>query len=94
MKNRVQLVFAAAILTVGLLTLGACTALTTLPDNKLRDTAGSVVGKPMEKVSNVRYVDDRAFYKAYASDGTVYNCQLSVLFGTTSQHQKCDIAKD
>lgn len=70
--------------------LAGCTGMTTLPDSKLQETASAVVGKPMKSVSEVRYVDDRAFYNANATDGTVYACQLSVLFGMTSQHQQCD----
>lgn len=70
--------------------LVGCTTMTTLPDSKLQETAGAVTGKTITSVSNVRHADDMSYFDANASDGTVYACSLQVLFGTTSQHQKCD----
>lgn len=67
-----------------------CTAMTTLPQSKLQETASAVIGKSVTSVSNVRSVDDAQFFDAKAADGTVYACSLKVVFGLTSQHQKCD----
>lgn len=71
------------------LALGGCAAMTTLSDDKLVETASAVTGKSISKVTNVRNVDDEEYFDAVATDGTVYACQLQVLFGTTSQHQQC-----
>jgi hypothetical protein len=70
--------------------LAGCTAMTTLPTEKLTETASAVIGKPVKAVSNVRSVGDTQFFDAQVADGKTYSCSLSVLFGVTSQHQKCD----
>ena len=76
--------------TLAVALLGGCTALTTLPESKLQETASAVVGKPMKSVGNVRGIDDMKYFDAYATDGTVYACSLQVVLGMASQHQKCD----
>jgi uncharacterized protein YunC (DUF1805 family) len=69
--------------------LAGCSAMTTLPDNQLQDTASAVVGKPMASVGNVRHLDDMSYFDATATDGTTYACSLQVVMGMTSQHQQC-----
>jgi hypothetical protein len=66
-----------------------CTAMTTLPNSQLQETASAVTGKQITSVSSVRHVGDMSYFDARAEDGTVYACSLQVVFGTTSQHQKC-----
>ena len=79
-------------IVVGLLVvaLGGCTAMTTLPESKLQETASAVIGKPITSVDNVRHVDDMSYFDAKATDGTTYSCSLQVVMGFASQHQKCD----
>ncbi len=64
--------------------------MTTLPQNKLQETASAIIGKPVISVSNIRSVDDMQYFDAYTNDGAVYACSLQVVFGMTSQHQKCE----
>ena len=73
--------------------LSACTAMETLPDSKLSSIASGLVNKPISSVSNVRSVGDTELYDATASDGTVYSCSIQVLFGVSSQHEKCELKK-
>jgi hypothetical protein len=89
--NKISLRIAMAIALISL--LGGCAAMTTLPDNKLLQTASAIVNKPMTSVSEVRSVDDMQYFTAHATDGTNYACSLQVVFGVSSQHQKCDQIK-
>jgi hypothetical protein len=70
-----------------------CTAMTTLPENKLADVASALVNKPIKSVNNVRSLGDKQLYDATASDGSIYSCSLSVLFGYASQRERCDSKK-
>lgn len=74
----------------GVVALSGCVAMTTLPESKLKETASGVIGKPVSSVTNIRSVGDSQFFDAKASDGSNYACSLKVVFGVTSQHQKCD----
>lgn len=69
--------------------LSGCASMSTLSPDKLSETASAVTGKPIARVINIRSVDDEEYFDAVASDGTVYACQLQVVFGMTSQHQQC-----
>ena len=71
------------------LVLSGCASMSTLSPDKLSETASAVTGKSITKVTNVRSVGDEQYFDAVAIDGTVYACQLQVLFGMTSQHQQC-----
>jgi hypothetical protein len=70
--------------------LAACAGMTTLPESKLQETAAAVIGKPVTAVSNVRSVNDMQYFDARVGDGTVYACSLQVVFGVTSQKQRCE----
>lgn len=78
---------------IAVLTLSGCASLETLPADKLSRIAGALVNKPITSVSNIRSVGDLELYDATASDGTVYSCSLQVVFGVSSQHEKCDPKK-
>ena len=71
------------------LALGGCASMSTLSPDKLSETASAVTGKSIAQVTNIRSVGDEQYFDAVASDGTVYACQLQVVFGVTFQHQQC-----
>lgn len=82
--------FACALASV-VLALSGCTSMTTLPTDKMSEAASGVIGKPVKAISNVRSAGDTQFFDAQAADGKTYSCSLSVLFGMSYQHQKCDL---
>jgi hypothetical protein len=89
--NKISLRIAIAVALISL--LGACAALTTLPENKLQKIASAIVNKPMNSVSDVRSIDNMQYFTANATDGTKYDCSLEVVFGVMSQGQKCNQIK-
>jgi hypothetical protein len=89
-KKEVQFSIRAGVYGIVCVALGACAGMTTLSESKLQETAGAVIGKPVTSVTNVRSVGDMQYYDAKAGDGSTYACSLQVLFGVTSQKQKCD----
>jgi hypothetical protein len=89
-NNRVGLFCRGAFGAAVGLALTGCAAAKPLPDTALRDAAGTVVGKPITSVSNVRQDDELTYFDAQASDGTTYACSVRRLFGISSDHQKCD----
>ena len=91
MKNIGKKLFVGCLLgLIASVVFSGCAAMTTLPQNKLQETASAVIGKPVVSVSNIRSVDDMEYFDAQTNDGIIYACSLQVLFGTTSQHQKCE----
>ncbi len=87
MKSK-QAFFSILFGIVGVALVG-CSAMTTLSRSKLQETASAIVGKKITSISNVRSVSDEQFFDAHASDGTTYACSLEVVFGVTSQGDKC-----
>lgn len=71
------------------ISVAGCTAMMTLPNDKLSEAASSATGKVIKEVSNVRSTGDVQSYDALASDGKRYTCSLSVVMGLAYQHQKC-----
>jgi hypothetical protein len=78
------------ILAPVLIALAGCTAMMTLPTDKLSEAAAMVTGKPIKAVTNVRSVGDTQLFDAQTADGKMYSCSLSVVMGMTYQHQKCE----
>lgn len=91
MKSQIKRGVFKCMLVVAGLALGGCTAMTTLPNDKLSEAAAAVTGKSIKAVSNVRSVGDKQFFDAQSGDGKTYACSLSVLMGVTYQHQKCEL---
>jgi hypothetical protein len=86
--NIKRAVFSGMAITVAF-ALSGCTAMMTLPNDKLSEAAAATTGKQITAVTNVRSVGDVQSFDAVASDGKTYACSLSVVMGVTYQHQKC-----
>jgi hypothetical protein len=90
MKTQLETKLFSCIAVATALALVGCTAMTTLPSNKLSEAAAAVTGKTIVTVGNVRSIGDKEYFDAQSADGKAYACSLSMIMGMTYQHQKCD----
>lgn len=90
MKSNIARALTTTFLAAATVVLTGCTAMTTLPSDKLIEAASAVTAKPIKSVSQVRSVGDVQYFDALAGDGQAYACSVSVVFGVSYQHGRCE----